>query len=45
MALSVLATILPKGAIIEDANCIKKSYPDFLNDLNKLKIKFSIIEE
>ena len=42
MALSVLATILPKGAIIEGANCIKKSYPDFLNDLSKINIKFNI---
>ena len=40
MALSVLATVLPMGAIIEDANCVKKSYPDFLNDLNKIKIKW-----
>lgn len=45
MALSVLSTILPRGAIIDDADSINKSYPDFLADLRKLKINCKVIGE
>lgn len=38
MALTVLSTVLPFGSTISDEDCVKKSYPAFINDFKKLNI-------
>ena len=40
MSLSVLSTLY--GGVIEGAEAISKSYPDFFEDLKKLKIEFKV---
>ena len=43
MALSVLATLT--GGIIEGAEAVSKSYPDFFNTLKSLNVKVDIYED
>jgi len=43
MAFTVLATISENPVIIKNCECINKTYPDFLKDLEKLQIKFEYI--
>ena len=45
MALSILGTILPCGAIIENSNSINKSYPKFLEDLAQVNVETKIVSK
>ena len=42
MSLAIFATILDKPLIIDGAEAISKSYPNFFEDLKKLNIKLEI---
>ncbi|MCL4111352.1 UNVERIFIED_CONTAM: hypothetical protein GTU68_023205 [Idotea baltica] len=44
MAFAPLALKLPQGVIIEDPDVVKKSYPTFWSDLNKLGFEISELE-
>ena len=43
MSLAIFATILDKPLIIEGAESISKSYPNFFEDLKKLNIKLEVL--
>lgn len=43
MAFAVLATISANPVIIQNAECISKSYPNFLEDLGRLGIKYEYL--
>lgn len=42
MSLAILATTLKKYVIINQAECVNKSYPNFFNDLKNLGIQFEL---
>lgn len=44
MSLAIFATLLDKSLIIEGAEAISKSYPNFFEDLKKLNIKLKILK-
>lgn len=44
MSLAILATLAKKELIIDNYECVNKSYPNFLNDLDKLGIKVSYLD-
>ena len=39
MSLAIMATLLDKSLIIEGAEAITKSYPNFFEDLEKLGVR------
>jgi len=39
MAMAVMATLVDNPVIVKEAECVKKSYPDFFEDLKKIGIK------
>ncbi len=43
MAFAILATISENPVIIQNWECVQKSYPDFLKDLAQLQVKFEYI--
>lgn len=45
MALSVAALCAEKGVAIEDAECVRKSYPNFFTDLKRIKANLKIEDE
>ena len=42
MALAILATIAKGKIVINNAECINKSYPNFFKDLESLGIKIEL---
>lgn len=44
MSLAIFATLLDRPLIIEGAEAISKSYPNFFEDLEKINIKLEILK-
>ena len=45
MALAIISTVLPQGAVINGAEAVAKSYPDFFEDLRKLGIEVEVVDD
>lgn len=45
MALAIISTVLPQGAVINGAEAVAKSYPDFFKDLCKLGIEVEVVDD
>lgn len=44
MAMAILATITKKGLMIDGIECVKKSYPNFFDDLKSLNVRVDLFE-